>query len=127
MHNKILYNVSFSIAPFFIQGYYGCFHVKCTINHLYLSFSITLFILWKIFLLSILSIYICMVCCRSIRILGMSKLEVPPKGGFSLDLCLRNVMLEKKGHTPKSFLKTGTTIFCLIFKVWLLGCSLLSK
>ncbi|KAI9072126.1 hypothetical protein K1719_045903 [Acacia pycnantha] len=46
----------------------------------------------------------------------MSKLEVPPKGGFSFDLCRRNAMLEKKGHTPKSFLKTGTTIVGLIFQ-----------
>ncbi|XP_054802169.1 proteasome subunit beta type-7-B [Prosopis cineraria] len=48
----------------------------------------------------------------------MSKLAVdlPPRGGFSFDLCRRNDMLEKKGLKPQSFLKTGTTIVGLIFQ-----------
>lgn len=48
----------------------------------------------------------------------MSKsVDLPPKGGFSFDLCRRNDMLEKKGLKPQSFLKTGTTIVGLIFQV----------
>lgn len=43
--------------------------------------------------------------------------EVPPKGGFSFDLCRRNDMLSKKGVPPPSFRKTGTTIVGLIFQV----------
>ncbi|OIW05497.1 hypothetical protein TanjilG_27627 [Lupinus angustifolius] len=47
----------------------------------------------------------------------MSKLvDVPPKGGFSFDLCRRNAMLEKNGLKPQSFLKTGTTIVGLVFQ-----------
>ena len=42
--------------------------------------------------------------------------DVPAKGGFSFDLCIRNAMLEKKGVQTK-FLKTGTTIVGLIYKV----------
>lgn len=48
----------------------------------------------------------------------MSKsLDLPPKGGFSFDLCRRNEMLENKGLKPPSFLKTGTTIVGLVFQV----------
>lgn len=43
--------------------------------------------------------------------------DVPTKGGFSFDLCRRNEMLMKKGLKPSSFLKTGTTIVGLVFKV----------
>ncbi|KAK3012978.1 hypothetical protein RJ639_010433, partial [Escallonia herrerae] len=48
----------------------------------------------------------------------MAKVEadVPPKGGFSFDLCRRNDMLSKKGVKPPSYLKTGTTIVGLIFQ-----------
>ncbi|PKI70526.1 hypothetical protein CRG98_009031 [Punica granatum] len=44
--------------------------------------------------------------------------EVPPKGGFSFDLCRRNAMLAKKNEGAKapSFRKTGTTIVGLIFQ-----------
>ncbi|XP_042980321.1 proteasome subunit beta type-7-B-like isoform X2 [Carya illinoinensis] len=42
--------------------------------------------------------------------------EVPPKGGFSFDLCRRNEMLSNKGVPPPSFRKTGTTIVGLIFQ-----------
>lgn len=37
-------------------------------------------------------------------------IEMPPKGGFSFDLCKRNEMLTAKGLKQPSFLKTGTTI-----------------
>jgi len=49
----------------------------------------------------------------------MSKemVDLPPKGGFSFDLCRRNDMLAKKGAKPPSFRKTGTTIVGLIFQV----------
>ncbi|KAL0385445.1 UNVERIFIED_CONTAM: Proteasome subunit beta type-7-A [Sesamum radiatum] len=58
--------------------------------------------------------------------------SVPPKGGFSFDLCRRNEMLVQKGLKQPSFLKTGTTIVGLIFQVvavkklgkWLLNVSL---
>jgi hypothetical protein len=43
-----------------------------------------------------------------------------PKGGFSFDLCIRNAMLEKHGIQTK-FLKTGTTIVGLIYKVGISG------
>ncbi|GFZ21201.1 20S proteasome beta subunit PBB2 [Actinidia rufa] len=48
----------------------------------------------------------------------MSKvaIDVPPKGGFSFDLCRRNEMLSKKGVQAPSFLKTGTTIVGLVFQ-----------
>ncbi|VVB04221.1 unnamed protein product [Arabis nemorensis] len=45
-----------------------------------------------------------------------SAIDVPPKGGFSFDLCKRNDMLIQKGLKAPSFLKTGTTIVGLIFK-----------
>ncbi|KAL0761574.1 hypothetical protein Bca101_077724 [Brassica carinata] len=45
-----------------------------------------------------------------------STVDVPPKGGFSFDLCKRNDMLIQKGLKAPSFLKTGTTIVGLIFK-----------
>lgn len=41
---------------------------------------------------------------------------VPPKGGFSFDLCCRNDMLMKKGLQLPPVLKTGTTIVGLIFQ-----------
>ncbi|KAE8661689.1 Proteasome subunit beta type-7-B [Hibiscus syriacus] len=41
---------------------------------------------------------------------------MPPKGGFSFDLCKRNEMLAKKGVNPPSIMKTGTTIVGLIFQ-----------
>jgi len=47
-------------------------------------------------------------------------LDVPPKGGFSFDLCRRNDMLEKKGLKSPSYLKTGTTIVGLVFQVIML-------
>ncbi|XP_057530254.1 proteasome subunit beta type-7-A-like [Amaranthus tricolor] len=43
--------------------------------------------------------------------------EVPAKGGFSFDLCKRNEMLMNKGGLkPPTYLKTGTTIVGLIFQ-----------
>ncbi|KAL0919712.1 hypothetical protein M5K25_011827 [Dendrobium thyrsiflorum] len=42
--------------------------------------------------------------------------DVPPKGGFSFDLCRRNDMLVKKGIQLPGFRKTGTTIVGLIFE-----------
>lgn len=45
-------------------------------------------------------------------------LDLPPKGGFSFDLCRRNAMLESKGLKAPTFLKTGTTIVGLVFQVW---------
>lgn len=52
-----------------------------------------------------------------------SGIDVLPQGGFSFDLCRRNDMLAKKGLSLPGFLKTGTTIVGLIFKV---SCSLLA-
>ncbi|KAJ4961511.1 hypothetical protein NE237_021421 [Protea cynaroides] len=44
-------------------------------------------------------------------------IHVPPKGGFSFDLCRRNEMLAQNGLKPPcSFKKTGTTIVGLIFQ-----------
>ncbi|KAF7819495.1 proteasome subunit beta type-7-B [Senna tora] len=48
--------------------------------------------------------------------MSKSMVDLPPKGGFSFDLCRRNDMLEKKGLKPQCFLKTGTTIVGLIFQ-----------
>ncbi|KAK8593014.1 hypothetical protein V6N13_043368 [Hibiscus sabdariffa] len=48
--------------------------------------------------------------------MSKSVIEMPPKGGFSFDLCKRNEMLAKKGVSPPSFRKTGTTIVGLIFQ-----------
>ncbi|RDX71746.1 Proteasome subunit beta type-7-B [Mucuna pruriens] len=45
-------------------------------------------------------------------------LDLPPKGGFSFDLCRRNAMLENKGLKPPTFLKTGTTIVGLVFQIF---------
>ncbi|ESW14399.1 hypothetical protein PHAVU_008G277700 [Phaseolus vulgaris] len=45
-----------------------------------------------------------------------SLLDLPPKGGFSFDLCRRNAMLESKGLKAPTFLKTGTTIVGLVFQ-----------
>jgi 20S proteasome subunit beta 2 len=45
-------------------------------------------------------------------------IEVPPKGGFSFDLCRRNDMLQQQGAKLPKYRKTGTTIVGLIFKVW---------
>ena len=55
------------------------------------------------------------------REMSKSVIEMPPKGGFSFDLCKRNEMLAKKGANPPSFRKTGTTIVGLIFQVLNLG------
>jgi 20S proteasome subunit beta 2 len=41
-------------------------------------------------------------------------------GGFSFDLCKRNAMLERKGVTPPTAWKTGTTIAGIVFKAGLL-------
>lgn len=49
--------------------------------------------------------------------MSTSAIDVPPKGGFSFDLCRRNDMLAKKGLKSPSYLKTGTTIVGLIFQV----------
>ena len=50
--------------------------------------------------------------------LNMSpSLDLPPKGGFSFDLCRRNAMLQNKGLKAPTFLKTGTTIVGLVFQV----------
>ncbi|PON64351.1 Small GTP-binding domain containing protein [Parasponia andersonii] len=48
----------------------------------------------------------------------MSKaaIDVPPKGGFSFDLCRRNAMLLEKGVKQPSYRKTGTTIVGLVFQ-----------
>ncbi|KAA0046718.1 proteasome subunit beta type-7-A [Cucumis melo var. makuwa] len=48
--------------------------------------------------------------------MSTSAIDVPPKGGFSFDLCRRNDMLAKKGLKSPSYLKTGTTIVGLIFQ-----------
>ncbi|KAE8023569.1 hypothetical protein FH972_009247 [Carpinus fangiana] len=48
--------------------------------------------------------------------MAQAAVEVPPKGGFSFDLCRRNDMLSKKGVPLPSFRKTGTTIVGLIFQ-----------
>lgn len=56
-----------------------------------------------------------------IRISSMTKsVDLPPKGGFSFDLCRRNDMLEKKGLKAPTYLKTGTTIVGLVFQVWII-------
>lgn len=49
--------------------------------------------------------------------MSKSSVDLPPRGGFSFDLCKRNDMLTQKGLKAPSFLKTGTTIVGLIFKV----------
>ncbi|BBM97171.1 20S proteasome subunit beta 2 [Marchantia polymorpha subsp. ruderalis] len=43
-------------------------------------------------------------------------IDLPPKGGFSFDLCRRNAMLEKNGIALPRFRKTGTTIVGLVYK-----------
>jgi hypothetical protein len=43
-------------------------------------------------------------------------IDLPPKGGFSFDLCRRNAFLESQGTKMPKFRKTGTTIVGLIFK-----------
>ncbi|XP_058097911.1 proteasome subunit beta type-7-A-like [Magnolia sinica] len=48
--------------------------------------------------------------------MAKSVIDVPPKGGFSFDLCRRNEMLSEKGVKPPSFRKTGTTIVGLVFQ-----------
>ncbi|GAB4840499.1 Proteasome subunit beta type-7-A [Ancistrocladus abbreviatus] len=48
--------------------------------------------------------------------MSTGKYDVPPKGGFSFDLCKRNDMLLKNGVQSPSFRKTGTTIVGLIFQ-----------
>lgn len=49
--------------------------------------------------------------------MSQSSVDLPPKGGFSFDLCKRNDMLIQKGLKAPGFLKTGTTIVGLIFQV----------
>ncbi len=44
-------------------------------------------------------------------------IDLPPKGGFSFDLCRRNAFLESQGTKMPKFRKTGTTIVGLVFKV----------
>ncbi|XP_077245665.1 proteasome subunit beta type-7-B [Tasmannia lanceolata] len=48
--------------------------------------------------------------------MAKAAVDVPPKGGFSFDLCRRNEMLLQKGVQPPSFRKTGTTIVGLVFQ-----------
>ncbi|KAM7268090.1 hypothetical protein ACFE04_010256 [Oxalis oulophora] len=48
--------------------------------------------------------------------MSKSVIEVPPKGGFSFDLCRRNDMLSKKGMNAPKYRKTGTTIVGLVFQ-----------
>ncbi|KAI3928103.1 hypothetical protein MKW98_023704 [Papaver atlanticum] len=48
--------------------------------------------------------------------MAQSVIEVPSKGGFSFDLCVRNDMLAKKGVQLPSYRKTGTTIVGLVYK-----------
>jgi 20S proteasome subunit beta 2 len=43
-------------------------------------------------------------------------IDLPPKGGFSFDLCRRNAFLESQGAKMPKFRKTGTTIVGLVFK-----------
>ncbi|XVF13996.1 hypothetical protein REPUB_Repub09cG0018600 [Reevesia pubescens] len=50
--------------------------------------------------------------------MSKSVIEMPPKGGFSFDLCKRNEMLANKGVNPPSFRKMGTTIVGLIFQTF---------
>uniref|UniRef100_A0A0D6R8E9 Proteasome subunit beta n=1 Tax=Araucaria cunninghamii TaxID=56994 RepID=A0A0D6R8E9_ARACU len=45
-----------------------------------------------------------------------TEIDLPPKGGFSFDLCKRNEMLIKKGVELPKFRKTGTTIVGLVFQ-----------
>lgn len=51
--------------------------------------------------------------------MSKSVVDVPPKDGFSFDLCRRNAMLSDKGVKPPSYRKTGTTIVGLIFQVFI--------
>lgn len=62
------------------------------------------------------------VFCRFIWKSNMSKsaVDVPPRGGFSFDLCRRNAMLSEKGVKLPTYRKTGTTIVGLVFQVLLL-------
>ncbi|KAF4373304.1 hypothetical protein F8388_010404, partial [Cannabis sativa] len=53
---------------------------------------------------------------KSIRLTMSSKFDLPPKGGFSFDLCRRNAMLLEKGFRPPTYRKTGTTIVGLVFQ-----------
>ncbi|KAK9119902.1 hypothetical protein Scep_017995 [Stephania cephalantha] len=49
--------------------------------------------------------------------MSKSAIDLPPKGGFSFDLCRRNAMMSTKGGVhPPSYRKTGTTIVGLVFK-----------
>ncbi|KAL4363885.1 hypothetical protein GQ457_04G009820 [Hibiscus cannabinus] len=50
------------------------------------------------------------------RKMSKAVVELPPKAGFSFDLCRRNEMLLKKAVSPPSFRKTGTTIVGLIYQ-----------
>ncbi|GMN42630.1 hypothetical protein TIFTF001_011850 [Ficus carica] len=48
--------------------------------------------------------------------MSKSAVEVPPRCGFSFDLCRRNAMLSEKGVKAPSYRKTGTTIVGLVFQ-----------
>jgi 20S proteasome subunit beta 2 len=48
--------------------------------------------------------------------MAKTAIDLPPKGGFSFDLCRRNAFLESQGATMPKFRKTGTTIVGLVFK-----------
>ncbi|XP_059076258.1 proteasome subunit beta type-7-B-like [Cryptomeria japonica] len=50
------------------------------------------------------------------QVMANNQIDIPPKGGFSFDLCKRNEMLIKKGIEEPKFRKTGTTIVGLVFK-----------
>lgn len=52
--------------------------------------------------------------------MSKSAVDVPPRGGFSFDLCRRNAMLSEKGVKLPTYRKTGTTIVGLVFQVLLL-------
>ncbi|KAI6700771.1 hypothetical protein NL676_015095 [Syzygium grande] len=56
--------------------------------------------------------------CAGLLKSKMSKatIDLPPKGGFSFNLCRRNDMLSKKGARALSYRKTGTTIVGIIFQ-----------
>lgn len=43
-------------------------------------------------------------------------MDLPPRGGFSYDLCSRNELLARSGSAPPGATKTGTTIVGVVFK-----------
>lgn len=48
--------------------------------------------------------------------MAKASIDLPPKGGFSFDLCRRNALLHSQGLAHQKFLKTGTTIVGLIYQ-----------